>query len=55
MEQVGIAPLTAALEGGKLAAIAPKRNGEVTRLATPLEFRVLEGQLLLLKPDPVEG
>jgi diacylglycerol kinase family enzyme len=101
MEQVGIAPLTAALEDGKLAAIAPKRvskwgmlgllargaigrlgdaenlvvfgfkrmtvkkrglqrkhtikvamDGEVTRLATPLEFRVLEGQLLLLKPDP---
>lgn len=100
MEQVGIAPMSAALEDGKLAAIAPKSvgklgmlwllargalgrlgqaddlvafsfkrmtvrprslygkrrikvatDGEVTYLSTPLEFRVLEDQLLLLKPD----
>ena len=99
MEQVGIAPLTDAVEDGKLAAIAPKlvgrlgmlglvvrammgrlgqadnlvsfsfrrmtvkprkfygkrrvkvaTDGEVTQMDTPLEFRVLEGQLLLLKP-----
>lgn len=99
MEQVGIAPLSDALEDGKLAAIAPKSvgklgmlglmlrammgrlgeadnlvtfsfkrmtvkprkfygkrrvkvatDGEVTQMNTPLEFRVLEGQLLLLKP-----
>ncbi|NML59913.1 diacylglycerol kinase [Massilia sp. RP-1-19] len=99
MEQVGIAPLSDALEDGKLAAIAPKSvgklgmlvlmlramlgrlgeaenlvtfsfrrmtvrprkfygkrrvkvatDGEVTQMDTPLEFRVLEGQLLLLKP-----
>lgn len=104
MEQVGIAPLSAALEDGKLAAIAPKRvskwgmlgllargalgrlgdaenlvafgfkrmtvkkrglhrkhgikvatDGEVTRMATPLEFCVLEGRLLLLKPEPRDG
>jgi diacylglycerol kinase family enzyme len=103
MEQVGIPPLSAALEDGKLAAIAPKSvgklgmlwllargaagrlgqadsliafsfkrmtvrprslygkrrikvatDGEVTYLSTPLEFRVLEEQLLLLKPDPVQ-
>lgn len=99
MEQVGIAPLSDAVEDGKLAAIAPKSvgklgmlglllralmgrlgeadnlvtfsfrrmtvrprkfygkrrvkvatDGEVTQMNTPLEFRVLEGQLLLLKP-----
>jgi diacylglycerol kinase family enzyme len=102
MEQVGIAPLSAALEDGKLAAIAPKStgklgmvwllargafgqlgqaddlvtfsfrrmtvrprslygkrrikvatDGEVTYLRSPLEFRVLEEQLLLLKPARV--
>lgn len=103
MEQVGIAPLSAALEDGRLAAVAPKTrgrlgmlwllmhgalgkmgrldqadqlatfsfsrmhvkvrslarrrtvkvatDGEVMRMTSPLEFRVLEGQLLLLKPD----
>lgn len=99
MEQVGIPPLSDAVEDGKLAAIAPKSvgkfgmlglmlramvgrlgdadnlvtfsfkrmtvkprrfygkrrvkvatDGEVTQMNTPLEFRVLEGQLLLLKP-----
>lgn len=99
MEQVGIGPLSDAVEDGKLAAIAPKSvgklgmlglmlralmgrlgeadnlvtfsfrrmtvrprkfygkrrvkvatDGEVTQMNTPLEFRVLEGQLLLLKP-----
>ena len=107
MEQVGIAPLSDALEDGKLAAIAPKSvgklgmlglmlramlgrlgeadnlvtfsfrrmtvrprkfygkrrvkvatDGEVTQMDTPLEFRVLEGQLLLLKPaaaDPARA
>lgn len=99
MEQVGIAPLTDAVEDGKLAAIAPKSvgrlgmlglivrammgrlgqadnlvsfsfrrmtvkprkfygkrrvkvatDGEVTQMDTPLEFRVLEDRLLLLKP-----
>lgn len=99
MEQVGIEPLTDAVEDGKLAAIAPKSvgrlgmlglivrammgrlgqadnlvsfsfrrmtvkprkfygkrrvkvatDGEVTQMETPLEFRVLEGRLLLLKP-----
>lgn len=103
MEQVGIAPLSDALEDGKLAAIAPKSvgklgmlglmlramlgrlgeaenlvtfsfrrmtvrprkfygkrrvkvatDGEVTQMDTPLEFRVLEGQLLLLKPGAAE-
>ena len=103
MEQVGIAPLSDALEDGKLAAIAPKSvgklgmlglmlramlgrlgeaenlvtfsfrrmtvrprkfygkrrvkvatDGEVTQMDTPLEFRVLEGQLLLLKPAAAE-
>ena len=103
MEQVGIAPLSDALEDGKLAAIAPKSvgklgmlglmlramfgrlgeadnlitfsfrrmtvkprkfygkrrikvatDGEVTKMNTPLEFRVLDGQLLLLKPAAVE-
>ena len=101
MEQLGIAPLSSALEDGKLAAIAPKsvgrigmmglmvrgalgmlgnaRNliafsfeslavkqrtlygtrkkikvaldGEVCQLDTPLRFRVLKDQLLLMKPD----
>lgn len=99
MEQVGMKPLTTALEEGQLAAIAPRRvgklgmlglllrgalgrlgeadnvlafsfkrlvvrharlsprrtikvatDGEVTRMAMPLEFRVLEGRLALLKP-----
>jgi diacylglycerol kinase family enzyme len=99
MEQVGIPPLSDAVEDGKLAAIAPKSvgklgmlglmvramlgrlgdadnlvtfsfkrmtvkprkfygkrrvkvatDGEVAQMNTPLEFRVLEGQLLLLKP-----
>jgi diacylglycerol kinase family enzyme len=103
MEQVGIIPMSEALDDGKLAAIAPtsvgklgmlwllargalgqlgqadnlvafsfkrmtvrplrlfgKRrikvatDGEVTRLSTPLEFRVLEERLLLLKPNPTE-
>lgn len=102
MEQVGIAPLSDAVEDGKLAAIAPKSvgklgmlglilramagrlgeadnlvtfsfkrmtvkprkfygkrrvkvatDGEVTQMSTPLEFKVLEGQLLLLKPTAV--
>jgi diacylglycerol kinase family enzyme len=101
IEQLGIAPLTSALDDGKLVAIAPRsvgrigmiglmvrgalgrlgdaRNlvafgfrslavrqvtlygrrrrikvatdGEVTLIDTPLTFRVLEGQLLLLKPN----
>jgi diacylglycerol kinase family enzyme len=104
MEQVGIAPLSDAVEDGKLAAIAPKSvgklgmlglmlrammgrlgdadnlvtfsfkrmtvkprkfygkrrvkvatDGEVTQMNTPLEFRVLEGQLLLLKPAAAES
>ena len=99
MEQVGMEPLTAAVEEGELAAIAPRRvgklgmlglmlrgalgrlgeadnviafsfktlrvrhaalsprrrikvatDGEVTRMDMPLEFRVVEGRLLLLKP-----
>lgn len=99
MEQVGIPPLTAALEDGRLAAVAPRTkgkfgmlwlalhgalgrlgqadqlaafsftqmevkvltlsrrrrikvatDGEVTRVKSPLEFKVLEDQLLLLKP-----
>jgi diacylglycerol kinase family enzyme len=99
MEQVGIAPLTAALEDGRLAAVAPRTkgklgmlwlalhgalgrlgqadqlaafsftemevkvqtlsrrrrikvatDGEVTLMKTPLAFKVLEDQLLLLKP-----
>jgi diacylglycerol kinase family enzyme len=100
MEQVGIPPLTAALEDGRLAAVAPRTkgkfgmlwlalrgalgslgqadqlaafsftsmevkvltltrrrrhrvkvatDGEVTWMKVPLEFRVLEDQLLLLK------
>jgi diacylglycerol kinase family enzyme len=100
MEQVGMGPLTEALEEGQLAAIAPKSvgklgllglllrgalgrlgqaenvvafsfkrltikrglygrrrmkvatDGEVMKLDLPLEFRVLEGRLALLKPDP---
>lgn len=99
MQQIGIEPLSAALEDGELAAIAPKpvgswgllgllvrgvfgrlgdadnlvvfsfkrmtvrrtlgrhkmkvaTDGEVCRLKPPLEFQVLEGKLLLLKPAP---
>lgn len=102
MEQIGIPPLSAALEDGQLAAVAPRTkgkfgmlwlllhgllgkmgrlnqadelttfsfrqiqvkvrtlsrrrikvatDGEVTLMSNPLEFRVLEQQLLLLKPD----
>ena len=101
IEQLGIAPLTSALDDGKLVTIAPRSvgrigmiglmvrgalgrlgdasnlvafgfrslavkqvtlygkrrrikvamDGEVTLLDTPLVFRVLEGQLLLLKPN----
>ena len=101
MEQLGIAPLSLALDDGKLVAIAPRSvgrigmiglmlrgalgrlgdaenlvafgfrglavrqvtlygkrrrikvatDGEVTLLDTPLSFRVLEGQLRLLKPN----
>jgi diacylglycerol kinase family enzyme len=99
MEQVGMEPLTAAVEDGELAAIAPRSvgkigmlglllrgalgtlgqaenvvafsfkrltvkharlsprrrvkvatDGEVTHMNMPLEFRVVEGRLLLLKP-----
>ncbi len=100
IEQLGIAPLSSALDDGKLVAIAPRSvgrigmiglmlrgalgqlgtasnlvafgfrslavkqvtlygrrrrikvatDGEVTLINTPLTFRVLEGQLLLLKP-----
>ena len=104
MEQVGIQPLSAALEDGHLAAVAPRTkgklgmlwlllhgalgqlgrldhveqlatfsfkhmqvkvktlsrrrkikvatDGEVSYMSNPLEFRVLDEQLLLLKPDP---
>jgi diacylglycerol kinase family enzyme len=103
MEQVGIPPLSDAVEDGMLAAMAPRTkgklgmlwlmlqgalgrlgsadqadqlttfsftqmqvkvrtlarrrkvkvatDGEVTYMSNPLEFRVLEGQLLLLKPE----
>lgn len=100
MEQVGMEPLTEAVEDGELAAIAPRRvgklgmlglllrgalgrlgeaenliafsfkrltvkharlsprrtvkvatDGEVMRMPMPLEFRVLEGRLALLKPS----
>ncbi|MEJ7805292.1 MAG: diacylglycerol kinase family protein [Telluria sp.] len=101
IEQLGIVPLSSALDDGKLVAIAPRSvgrigmiglmvrgalgrlgdasnlvafgfrslavkqvtlygrrrrikvamDGEVTLLDTPLVFRVLEGQLLLLKPN----
>ncbi|HEX8406227.1 MAG TPA: diacylglycerol kinase family protein [Duganella sp.] len=108
MEQVGIPPLSAALEDGRLAAVAPRTkgklgmlwlllhgalgrlgrmdqadelttfsftqmevkvktrtlarrrkvkvatDGEVTFMDNPLAFRVMDGQLLLLKPDPQE-
>jgi diacylglycerol kinase family enzyme len=102
MQQAGIEPLSAALEEGELAAIAPKpvgrwgllgllmrgmlgrlgdaddltvfsfkrmtvsrvlgrrkmkvaTDGEVCHLSPPLEFQVLEGKLLLLKPaQPVQ-
>jgi diacylglycerol kinase family enzyme len=99
MEQVGMEPLTEAVEDGELAAIAPRSvgkigmlglllrgalgtlgqaenvvafsfkrltvrharlsprrrvkvatDGEVTHMNMPLEFRVVEGRLLLLKP-----
>ncbi len=100
IEQLGIAPLSSALDDGKLVAIAPRSvgrigmiglmlrgalgqlgsasnlvafgfrslavkqvtlygrrrrikvatDGEVTLIDTPLTFRVLEGQLMLLKP-----
>ena len=103
IEQLGIAPLSSALDDGKLVAIAPRSvgrlgmmglllrgalgrlgeatnlvafgfrtlavkqrtlygkrrrikvatDGEVTLLDTPLTFRVLEGQLLLLTPKEV--
>ena len=101
MEQVGMEPLTEALEEGELAAIAPRpvgkigmlglllrgamgrlgdaenvvafsfkrltvkharlsprkrikvaTDGEVTHMNMPLEFRVVEGRLKLLKPAP---
>ena len=104
MEQVGMEPLTEAVEDGELAAIAPRRvgklgmlglllrgalgrlgeapnvvafsfkrltvkharlsprrtvkvatDGEVTRMPMPLEFRVLEGRLALLKPAGQRG
>jgi diacylglycerol kinase family enzyme len=105
MEQVGMVPLTLAVEEGELAAIAPRpvgklgmlglllrgalgrlgdaenvvafsfkrltvkhaalsprrrikvaTDGEVTRMRMPLEFRVVEGRLLLLKPAaPAQG
>ncbi|XYJ11412.1 diacylglycerol/lipid kinase family protein [Telluria sp. B2] len=104
MEQVGMEPLTEAVEDGELAAIAPRRvgklgmlglllrgalgrlgeapnvvafsfkrltvkharlsprrtvkvatDGEVTRMPMPLEFRVLEGRLALLKPAGARG
>lgn len=103
MEQVGIPPLSDAVEDGMLAAVAPRTkgklgmlwlmlhgalgrlgrldqadqlttfsftqmqvkvrtlsrrrkvkvatDGEVTYMSNPLEFRVMEGQLLLLKPE----
>lgn len=104
IEQLGITPLTTALDDGKLVAIAPRSvgrigmiglmvrgalgrlgdatnlvdfgfrslavkqvtlygkrkrikvatDGEVTLIDTPLIFRVLEGQLMLLKPSPVK-
>lgn len=102
MEQVGIVPLSEALEDGQLAALSPKSvgklgmlwllargafgrlgqaddlvafsfhsmtvtprllsrkrrikvatDGEVTYMSTPLQFRVLDEQLLLLKPNPL--
>jgi diacylglycerol kinase family enzyme len=104
MEQIGIDPMSAAVEDGRLAAMAPRTrgklgmlwlmlhgalgrmgrldhadelatfsfkqmevkvrklarrhqvkvatDGEVTMMSNPLQFRVLEGQLLLLKPTP---
>jgi diacylglycerol kinase family enzyme len=101
MEQVGMEPLTEAVEDGELAALAPRpvgkigmlglllrgamgrlgdadnviafsfkrlivkharlsprrrvkvaTDGEVTHMAMPLEFRVVEGRLKLLKPAP---
>jgi diacylglycerol kinase family enzyme len=107
MEQVGIPPLSAALEDGRLAAVAPRTkgklgmlwlllhgalgrlgrmdhadelatfsftrmevkvrtlsrrrqvkvatDGEVSYMGNPLEFRVMQEQLLLLKPDPAQA
>ena len=107
MEQVGIPPLSDAVEDGRLAAVAPRTkgklgmlwlmlhgalgrlgrldqadqlatfsftrmqvkvrtlsrrrkvkvatDGEVTYMNNPLKFRVMEGQLLLLKPDLVQA
>lgn len=109
MEQVGIAPLSAALEDGHLAAVAPRTkgklgmlwlllhgalgrlgkmdpadelttfgfkqmevkvkmralsrrrqvkvatDGEVTMMDNPLAFRVMDGQLLLLKPEEAKA
>lgn len=107
MEQVGIHPLSAAVEDGKLAALAPRTkgklgimwlmlqgalgrlgqmdpadqlatfsftqmevkirtlsrrrkvkvatDGEVTWMDNPLEFHVMEEQLLLLKPAPAQA
>ena len=101
MEQVGMVPLTLAVQEGELAAIAPRpvgklgmlglllrgalgrlgdaenvvafsfkrlsvkhaalsprrrikvaTDGEVTHMRMPLEFRVVEGRLMLLKPVP---
>ena len=39
---------------GKRRRIKVATDGEVTLMNTPLEFRVLEGQLLLLKPDAAQ-
>lgn len=81
MEQIGIAPLSAALrcalgqmgrldQADQLATYSFKQldvkvrtlsrrrkfkvatDGEVTHMTNPLAFRVLERQLLLLKPEP---
>lgn len=104
MEQIGIPPLSDALEDGRLAAVAPRTkgklgmlwlmlhgalgrmgrldpadelttfsfkqmevkvrkiarrhqvkvatDGEITMMNNPLDIHVLDGQLLLLKPDP---
>lgn len=107
MEQVGMLPLSAAVEDGRLAAVAPRTrgklgmlwlmlqgalgrlghmdqadqlasfsftrmqvkirtlsrrrkvkvatDGEVTLMDNPVEFHVMEEQLLLLKPDPAQA
>ena len=45
----------------KHARLSPRRtvkvatDGEVTRMPMPLEFRVLEGRLALLKPAGARG